>query len=183
MKSVFVRHQLVRQIAYGNQHAFEELFFLYYQPLCQFAFLFLKSRELSEEIVSDVYLKMWLHRTSLSKVKNIRSYLYSAVRNLSIDYQRSKKNVTEDTIDPYILEISSTDPSAYDIIEEREKIELLQKAIDELPERCRIILRLHLNEELRSKEIAEILNISHKTVESQIAIAIRKLTHILSPEK
>ena len=168
-------NELIRKIAQGDQKAFERLFRVYYKQLCRFAFLFLQSKEVSEEAVSDVFFNVWMKREQLDRVQNIRAYLYTAVRHQSIDYLRTNPVSSEEHIDVYELEIASTEPLADEVMEREEFHELLQKAFDQLPERCRMIARMHFNDQLQYKEIAEILDISRKTVEAQIAIAIRKV--------
>lgn len=169
---------LIHNISTGNQEAFEKLYHLYYKRLCQFAFLFLKSKELSEEAVSDVFFNVWTKRQHLKSVRNIRSYLYTAVKHQAIDYLRSQVNYHKDDIDAYQLELISTDPSADDTVEHNDIRKLLQQAFDELPVRCRMIARMHFNDQLQYKEIAKILGVSRKTVEAQIAIATRKVKDI-----
>ena len=183
MKSYQVRpgQELVFKIAAGDQRAFQTLYTLYYRRLCQFAFLLLKSKELSEEAVSDVFFNIWMKKERLTSVSNIESYLYMAVRNQSIDYLRSDMPYRTEQVDAFLVELISTDPTTDETIEQEELQQTLQRAIYELPERCRIILRMYLNDQLPYKEIAEILNISRKTVEAQIAIATRKLKEILKP--
>lgn len=170
-----INELLVRKIAMGDQKAFEQLYHLYYNRLCQFSFLFLHSKELSEEAVSDVFLNVWMKREQLSQVRNIRSYLYTAVHHQAIDYLRAKNTHPHDDINVYELEMESPEPLADDVMEHEQFRELLQQAFDELPERCRMIARMHYNDQLQYKEIAEILHISRKTVESQIKITIRKV--------
>ena len=170
-----IDEQLVRKIALGDQKAFEELYRLYYKRLCQFAFLFLHSKELSEEAVSDVFFNVWMKREQLVPVRNICSYLYSSVRHQAIDYMRTKNIQPHDNINVYELEIECSEQMPDEMIEREQFRELLQQAIDILPERCRMIARMHFNDQLKYKEIAEILDISRKTVEAQIAIAIHKI--------
>ena len=169
---------LTNEITLDNENAFKKMHDSYYVQLCQFAFLFLKSKELSEEVVSDVFLKVWINREKLRKIKIIKSYLYKAVRNQSIDYIRMQSSYEKDAVDVYEVEIISSEPIAEDTIILNEKKELLQQAVNELPEKCRMILRMYINDQLTYKEIADILNISRKTVETQITIAIRKLQQI-----
>ena len=170
-----IEDEIVRKISLGDQKAFEGLYHLYYKRLCHFAFLFLRSKELCEEAVSDLFFNIWMKREQLASVRNIRSYLYTAVRHQAIDYLRTKNTDTQDNINVYELEIESPEPLADDMMQREQFHELLQHAFDELPERCRMIARLHFNDQLQYKEIAEILNISRKTVEAQIAIATRRV--------
>ena len=169
---------LTYKITLDNENVFKEIHDSYYVQLCQFAFLFLKSKELSEEVVSDVFLKVWINREKLRKIKNIKSYLYKAVRNQSIDYIRMQSPYEKDAVNVYEVEIISSDPIVEDTIILNEKRVLLQLVVNELPEKCRMILRMYINDQLTYKEIADILNISRKTVETQITIAIRKLQQI-----
>ena len=173
--SKHMEEELVRKISLGDQKAFEKLYHLFYKRLCQFAFLFLHSKEISEEVVSDVFLNVWIKREQLVSDQNIRSYLYTSVRNQTINYLRTKPLLSQDYINVYELEIESPDSSVDDMIDREMFHEYLQQSFDKLPERCRIIARMHFNDQLPYKEIAEILDISRKTVEAQIAIAIRRI--------
>lgn len=174
-----IRHiekELVRKITLSDQSAFGKLYHLYYKRLCQFAFLFLHSKELSEEVVSDVFLNVWLKREQLAPDRNIRSFLYTSVHNQAVNYcQRENPLHSRDDINVYELEMESSDPSADDMIDRELFHEQLQKAFDELPERCRMIARMHFNDQLQYREIAAILHISRKTVEAQIAISLQKI--------
>ena len=119
-----------------------------------------------------------MKREQLDRVRNIRAYLYTAVRHQAIDYQRMKNIQPQENINVYELEIESPEPSADDTIDRQLFREHVQQAFDKLPERCQMIARMHFNDQLEYKEIAEILGISRKTVEAQIAIAIKKVKDI-----
>ena len=174
-----IEDELVRKTVLGDQQAFKELFGLYYKRLCQFAFLFLHSKELSEEAVSDVFFNIWMKREQLAPERNIRSFLYVSVRNQAINYlQREIPVDSKDNINVYELEIESPEPAADDVIDQELFRDRLQHAFNQLPERCRMIARMHFNDQLQYKEIAEILVLSRKTVEAQIAIAIHKIQEI-----
>ena len=174
-----VEEELIRRIVLGDQRAFERLFRMYYKRLCHFAFLILRSKELSEEAVSDVFFNVWLKREQLVPERNIRSFLYTSVHNRAINYlQRESHLRSHDDINVYELEMESTDPAPDDAID-RELFRIrLQQAFDQLPERCKMISRMHFNDQLQYKEIAQILRLSHKTVEAQIAIATQKIKEI-----
>ena len=175
----YIEEELVRKVSTGDQNAFKELFRLYYKQLCQFAFLFLHSKEMSEEAVLDVFFDVWIRREQLATMRNIRSFLYAAVRNQAIKYyERENPIYSRDYIDVYELEVEYPEPSADEVIDRILFRERLQKAYCELPERCRMIARMHFSDQLQYKEIAEILHISRKTVETQIAIATQKIKKI-----
>ena len=171
----YIEEEIVRKISFGDQKAFKEFYHLYYKRLCQFAFLFLHSKELSEEAVSDVFLNVWIKREQLIPDRNIRSFLYAAVRHRAIDYLRTQSIHPKENISVYELEMESPEPSVDDMMEREQFRKLLQRSFDQLPERCRMIARMHFNDQLQYKEIAEILGISRKTAEAQIAIAIHKI--------
>ena len=137
-----IDEELVRQIAMGNAKAYKELFNMYYKRLCQFAFLFIRSVEITEEVVLDVFINMWIKRDQLVQIRNIRSFLYTSVRNQAIDYQRSKTVDTQDYLDVYKLEVKDTKPAVDDMIDLELFRERAQKAFELLPERCRMITRM-----------------------------------------
>ena len=176
--TIHVEQEIVRKIILGDQQAFKTLFHLYYKRLCQFAFLIIHSVQISEEVVLDVFINVWTKRNQLDPSRNIRSFLYTSVRNHAIDYQRSKTTYTPDYINIYELELKDEAPTVDENIDCELFRERLQKAFEMLPEQCRIIARLHFSDQLSYNEIAEYLNISHKTARAQIAIAIKKLKEI-----
>ena len=187
MPLVPVKHmeeELVRQISSGDQKAFERLFNMYYKRLCQFAFLILRSKERSEEAVSDIFINVWMKREQLVPERNIRSFLYTAVNNRAINYlQRENPIHTQDDINVYELEMESPEPAADEVIDRELFREQLQQTFDQLPERCRLIARMYFNDQLQYREIAQILQLSRKTVEAQIAIATKKIKEIFDKRR
>lgn len=174
-----IDEDLVRKTAMGDQKAFEELFRLYYTRLCQFAFLILHSKERSEEVVSDVFFTVWVKREHLAPERNFRSFLYTSVRNHAINcLHRDSPIHFHDNINVYELEMKNPETSADDSLDWELFRNHLQHAFDHLPERCRMISRMYFNDQLQYKEIAEILALSRKTVEAQIAIATHKIKEI-----
>ena len=175
----YIEEEIVRKISMGDQKAFKELFHRYYKRLCRFTFLILHSKEQSEEAVLDVFLNVWIKREQLVPEGNIRSLLFTAVRNQAINYnQRANPIHSQENINVYELEMEYPESLADEVIDRALFRERLQKAFDILPERCRMIARMHFSEELSYKEIAEILHVSRKTVEAQIAIATQKIKEI-----
>ena len=175
-----IEEELVRKIAMGDQKAYKTLFHLYYKRLCQFAFYFLHSAEISEEVVLDVFTYVWTKRNQLDSGRSIRSFLYTSVRNHAIDYQRSKNYAQDNNINInfYELELKDPEPTVDEMIDLDLFRERLQKAFELLPEQCRMIARMHFTYQLSYNEIAEYLIISHKTARAQIATATNKLKEI-----
>ena len=83
--------RLMEQIQKGNVHALELLFERYYEPLCNFAFLFLKTFNQTEELVSDIFIRMWQNRDQYSKITHVKAYLYRSVKNAVISHLRKNR--------------------------------------------------------------------------------------------
>jgi RNA polymerase sigma-70 factor (ECF subfamily) len=160
-------------------NSFEALHNIYYSQLCNFVYSFLKERESCEEVVSDVFVAVWQKRRELTEIRNIQSYLYTCSKNLSIDLIRKNAIRIQPDTNCFELEIPDIEDSFLSAFELKEFRENLQKAIEELPPQCQLIFKMLINDQLAYKEIAEILNLSRKTVEAQVAIAYKKITFLL----
>ncbi len=172
-------NQLIKKIKTGDKDAFERLFLKFYDPLCNFAWRYVHSVHISEELVQDVFLNVWESRERLDPDKNIKSYLYKAVRNKVLNYLKHK-----DVAEKYNKQIdwlNSVDISQmHDFDEQSEFIEAAQEAIEDLPEGARRIYKLSRKDGLSYQEIADVLDISVRTVESQMSRALEKLRNSLS---
>ncbi|MEM6320441.1 MAG: RNA polymerase sigma-70 factor [Bacteroidota bacterium] len=164
----YLLQKIIRQDDYG---AFEELFHRYYQALC----LQVNSRvgylQATEEIVSDVFTKIWRNRANISITTKVKYYLYTAVRNQSIDYLRKQTKQRN-----YKHEINRDYPSNFAspeelIIGEELRIKI-EAAIEQLPPKAKHIFRKSRDEGKKYREIAEELNISIRTVETHIRRAL-----------
>lgn len=168
--------EIVQRIANsGDQNAFRELFRRYYNHLLYFSNSFVKCKEVAEEIVEDVFVSVWNNRGNLLTVSNLKTYLYVAVKNHSINYlERSGYPFHEDL---NLLDVSYIDvsPNPEDLVIASEMSKAINKAVAELPPKCRMIFKLVKEDGLRYKEVADILNISDRTVENHIARALRKI--------
>ena len=159
----------------GNEAAFNKAFDLYYSRLCFFTDKFLHDFDLSRSVVQQVFVDMWIKRDKL-QVTSLQSYLFQSVRNASLDILKRRKAESK-----YLstLETEDSAPLA-DWMEEAELADRINKAIQKLPEKCREIFVMCRFEEMKYAEIAARLNISVKTVEMQIGIALKKLRKELS---
>lgn len=159
----------------GDEMAFKQLFGLFENGLSRFTYSILKNKELSEEVVSDVFFKIWVHRAKISEIENFKAYLFTSARNISINYlnkeKRDKALLLEDIIVP--LPFNEICPESELISKELK--EIIGNAINHLPERCKLIYSLAKIEQLKYKEIANILDISVKTIDHQLTIAVRKI--------
>lgn len=170
--------ELLREIAKGNKKAFDFLFQAYYVVLCRHALKHTGSKELSEEIVLDVFLSVWERRESLSISSSLHSYLFTAVRYRCINHLKSQIN------NPlFNRSVSTTNHPVSNNTEEALSCSELEKithqAIENLPAKCRIIFTLSRNAGMTYKEIAVEMGISPKTVESQMTIALSRIKDYL----
>ncbi len=176
MQSILYRIQFEH-----DEAAFKEFYREHLFKLFQFAFAFVRNKELSEEIVNDVFLKLWRNRHKISGIGNINVYLYVAVKNTAANYLRSlsiKKNIDLESIAVSHFYLSP-DPEQVLITDELKKA--IEQSIDQLPPKCKLIFKLVKEDGLSISEVAEILGISYKTVSAQLTIALKKLETLLQP--
>lgn len=161
-----------------DQLAFNDLYRHYYPGLLSFANGILKNRQNAEEVILDVFLKLWENRKMLLTIKNLSNYLYVAVRHSCISSLRKQKVMySQDYEDDFQYTYHS--PELHLI--SKENLLIINSAIQSLPERCRLIFRLVKEERLKYDEVAKLLNLSIKTVEAQLSIANKKLAATLLP--
>lgn len=167
---------LVEQVAsFDDEKAFRQLFLHYYDHLFYFSNSFVKSREAAEEIIQDVFISIWNKRDKLTRINNLSVYLYVAVKNLSINYlNRSGSHFTND-LNQLDVTCAGGTATPEDLMVASEMLQAINKSIGELPPKCRLVYKLVKEDGLRYKEVAEILHISPRTVENQIATALRKI--------
>lgn len=173
---------LLHQIQFhDDQQAFKQFYQACFFRMYQFAYSYVRTKESAEEVVNDVFMSLWQKRTTLDTITNIQVYLYVAVKNSSLNYLR-KNNlpapVSIDNLDVHHLRFS-TSPET--ILITRELRQRIQEAIEQLPPRSRLIFKLVKQDGLSYKETADILEISVKTVDAQLYLALKKLSHLLLP--
>jgi len=159
---------------------FDHLFLDYYVNLCRFAYTFVKDTAASEEIVQEMFLFMWEHREKLNINVSIRAFLYTSVKNRALNYLRNEKTRKGHEND-FAYEQAIKVDHIIDFCEREELQNLITDAINELPEQCQQIFKMSRNQNLTHNEIASQLNISPKTVENQMSIALKKLREKISP--
>ncbi len=164
---------------YDDMKAYRDLCDLFYHRLNRTAFAFIKSKEPAEEIVSDVFIKVWQIRAKLPEIENLSVYLYTVTKNLCLKYitRQYKNPVTSLDIMHFETSIDFNTPE--EICISSDIIKKIRQALEELPPKCRLILQLVKEDGLRYKEVAEILHLSELTVRNQVAIAVRKLGKVL----
>jgi RNA polymerase sigma-70 factor (ECF subfamily) len=164
--------QVLANLSQGSESAIEMLFKTYYQPLCQYAYSFLRDKDEAEEVVQASFINIWDRREELSIQTSVKSYLFRAVRNSCLNvikHQRVKK-------EHETHELAKGEPvheGASEGVTTSELERRITAAMKALPEQCRLVFQLSRFEELRYAEIAEQLNISVKTVENHMGKALR----------
>ena len=167
--------QLGERIANDDQLAYRQLFIQFYAKLSRFVMGFTRSKELTDEIVSDVFINVWRRRKNLEEVQNLKLYLYVSAKNITFNYL--KKLHRENLTDLDMVEIEPHDPFADPgaALITREMNQKLKAAVNDLPPRCKLIFMLVKEDGLTYKQTAHLLGISESTVENQIAIALKKI--------
>jgi RNA polymerase sigma-70 factor (ECF subfamily) len=180
---MFTSQNFISLIVKGDQKKFRQLMELTSDDLLCFAIGFLKNKEVAEEIVSDVYVKIWNNRSQLESILNLKSYLFICVRNGCLSYLRKTKNekiISIDSISEF--QFVQVEGPESDLIE-KEKIEQIYAAIETLPCKCKMAFTLAKINGLKYKEIAEVLGVTEKTVNNHLVLAVKKITEVLNISK
>jgi len=166
--------ELLKMLQTNSEYAIELIFNEHYAYLCRVCNNMIREEAQSEDIVQEVFHDFWKKRGSLSVNTSVRAYLKRAVVNKTLNYIRDKKFKYREELEDHVMSVSE-EPGVLKQIDEAELKSKIFKAIDDLPERCRIIFAMSRFEEMTYKEIATNLDISIKTVENQISKALRLL--------
>ena len=165
--------ELYIKLKEGDEQAFKALFQKYYSSMCHFACQFLNDREMAEETVQDMFVRIWEKRTTLNIESSVKHYFFRSVRNQclnQIQHQKIRQQYASMVKESSHQEI---DPEQYYV--EVDLLSRIEKSIDSLPAKRQEIFRLSREQGLKYKEIAEELNISVKTVEAQMGLALKYL--------
>jgi RNA polymerase sigma-70 factor (ECF subfamily) len=170
-------YELQLLVAKNNVAAFEELYLNYYSTLHQFAYRIIKSNHIAEEIVSDVFVRIWKKKETFAQINNLKIFLYVAVKNQALTYLVKAKRQQICWIEEFATspEMRSKTSSAEELLAAKELSAKLDIAIDKLPLKCKAIFKLVKEDGLKYSEAAQLLNLSIKTIENQMGIALKKL--------
>jgi RNA polymerase sigma-70 factor (ECF subfamily) len=175
-----MKDQLAMRIKLGDEQAFELLFRKFNVRLCAFANKFLNDPEEAQEIVQNMFVKIWEGRDEIDPENSLKSYVFKIVQNLSLNKLRRKKIESRYTEIYKLVYIEQQEISAHESLLARELEEHITHSIGKLPSECRKVFELSRVEGLKYREIADTLNISVKTVEAQMSKALRSLRIELS---
>jgi RNA polymerase sigma-70 factor (family 1) len=164
---------LLDKLKEGNESAYRIIFNEYNALLVSFAYKYLKDLDNAREISQKVFVKFFEKRNSIEISSNLKAYLYKMAFNECLNYIKSKK-ISSDHYSNYAKEFENSADYQH-FIEQTEEEYKIYKAIEQLPPRCRQIFKLSRFEEKKNTIIAQELNISIRTVETQISKALRLL--------
>lgn len=172
------------RISFGDETALGCLHQLLNKKLVQFSNVLLKNKEASEEIVEDVFVKLWCNRNKIMEIDNLIVYLYVMVKNKSLNFLSAKtNNLIVAPFDYLDIELVDMNSLPDDLLISAEMMGQMKKAIENLPPRCKMIYKLIREDGLKYKEVAQILNISVNTIDVQMAVAVKRICMVLNLEK
>jgi RNA polymerase sigma-70 factor (ECF subfamily) len=171
--------ELTRRIKRGDETAFKELFFTYYSSLCAMAEQITYSPEQAKDVVQDVFLKVWRQHTAFSINISLEAYLYRAVRNQALvvlEKQKSQGRI-KNGFEKEVLNLLESDQNKYQF----QIVERIWDVVETLPNRRRMAFTLHHRHGLTYKEISTVMEVSLKTVETHIGLAMKDIRKRLHP--
>lgn len=165
----------ILRIKQGDAKSFELLFNMFYAPLCAYANKFVNDADEAEEIAQDVFVRLWNTRTQLDEDDSVKGYLFTAVKNKCLHFLEHKKVKDKYAAVLHYVYTTIDDQNAHEQLVASELEVEISKALQDLPQQCRTVFELNRQKGLKYSEIATKLNISQKTVETQMSRALSKL--------
>lgn len=162
----------------GDRQMLERIFREHYRELVGFAYRYVESSSIAEDVVQDVFLALWRNRNAMADGSRIRAYLYRATYHKCLNalrHHRIERELSQPSRD------ESREIAADARLIAEETAIAVRRAVDRLPERSRLMFRLSREEGLTYAEIAQVAGVSIKTVETQMGRALRSLREQLEP--
>lgn len=178
MQEHYTDEALLALLKRDADKAIELLFRQYYSYVCKMVYQVVPQATVAEDLAQDIFFEMWRRKDQLN-ITSIRAYLRRAALNRTLNYLRDRKIKWED--DQTLPDLQSADTPTHQTVENAELEQFIEQAIDQLPEKCRLVFVLSRFDELSHQEIADQLGISVKTVENQIGKALKYLRNALQP--
>jgi len=161
------------QVVEINTQVLNTLFKAHYDELCRYAHSILKNQDVAEDVVQQLFIKLWEKRETIGEIDNIRSYLFRSTFNMSLNEQKKMQRMPKSDEDSLKNTAFQSNEDTSNLLISQELQERIASAMLVLPEKCREVFHLSRNEQLSYKEIAQEMNISTKTVENQVGKALR----------
>ncbi len=153
---------------------FESVYIEHFQPLFIYARKLTNSSELAKDIVSDVFYNLWKSNPDFSQIREIRSYLFIAVKNHAIRIlTKNPHDFISLDHDEFIKKVDRTDPE--EVLLEKELFLAIEKAVSGLPDQCRLIFEMAKNKQMSYQEIGRELGVSQSTIKTQVGRALNEI--------
>lgn len=168
-------YDLQQRVCEGDIAAFRIIFDSLFNRLNLFAYSFVQNKDSAVDIVDDLFTKLWVNRQHITEIKNLRVYLYTATKNASLNFLSAKaKEIITESYDYINIQITDhNNPEKLMVTQEFQK--KINEAIESLPPRCKLVFKLVREDGLKYAEVANILNLSIKTVDNQMVMAVSKI--------
>lgn len=175
---------LLSEVALNNSRvSFKRLYLLYYNKMFSLAKSIVKSDEIAEEVTDDLFLNLWMQRARLPQIGNFTYYCYTSIKNKCLTHL-SKPQVRKVDIDDIELEIADSSATGEDLLVCEDLAKVIDSSLKALPEQCRLVFKLLRDDGLKYRQVAELLDISIKTVEYHMGNALKRLAEdILKSQK
>lgn len=178
--SSYNEHQLLRGLTSGDTLHYSYIFKEYFSALCLFATRIVGEPAHAEDIVQDVFEKLWQKQTSFENLRHLKDYLYKATRNASLNFIKGTQHSMERQA-VFLSEQEEMDAAEELEVIRTEVFRVIYREIGNLPEQCGKIVRMSYIEGLKNEQIAELLSISLQTVKNQKTRGMKLLRMRLSP--
>lgn len=176
---LYNENELLLQVATGDRGAFTKLYSQYLDAAFHYVYLFTKSKDDTEEILQEVFVKIWENREKLGEIQSFKNYLFKAAKNRVLDEVR-KEQVRYRVLTEIKRGRNVDDKSTEDTLAYKDYYRVVQQAIEKLPPKRKLIFRLNTENGLSHDEIAAQLGVSKSMVKNQLYKAYDFVRHYLS---
>lgn len=164
----------------NSEPAFKSLYYAYCDRIMRYLVMYVKSSQIAEELVSDVFFALWENRKQLMEINDFDAYIYRIAKFRVLNYMRDNKSLTVDLDEVPIDLFAFTETTPEDDYISREMIDAVNDAIEQLPAKSKIAFKLVREDGMKYKEAAEHLGLSVKTLEAQLTFAMKKISKIFN---
>ena len=169
-----LQQKLLNQLSRGEEPAFNALYKAYSRPLFLRVVNMIKSEDDAQEIIQELFIKLWQNRETINSIKSFQAYVYTIANNLVYNYFR-KISYDQSLIDKLLLNAASHYLDGQELLENKESAEIFQKAINQLSPQCKKVFQLCKIEGKSHKEVAQLMGISMPTVNSHMTNAVKSI--------
>ncbi len=170
--------ELIEAMKRGSVEAYETLFVRYYPAVLRFVSAMLKDRG-AEDICQNIFMRVWLQRDNFDSSLSIRNWLFTVAKNDIINWFKSRKNRST-VLCPVVPDSEDRHTSVDELFNTEELRLMVSKSVDDMPSQRRLIFRLSREKDMSNRQIAEFLNISVRTVEKHLELALKDIRRNLN---